>query len=204
MTEIELEQEQIKSVVPGKAPVGDLGNALDYERAIEIYEASVPRIGWKLGQDPEAYATQIANASREGNPRVRSYLKQMARRDWLAFETGAVDPRMAMVDIIDHVDIRRGGNVGWITSTKYLISRKTVVIRNKPRHIDDALSALQEAGYTVRSYGSTWYRAWPGSPTPVRNRDEIALARQEMANGTFYIPEDYHVAEGQINLAFDL
>jgi hypothetical protein len=199
-----VEQDELKTVIPGRHREMRLATAEAYAAAADIYEKAHPELMYRLGWTVEEYVAWLAKVAGVTEPRVRTALTRMARHDWAAFDADVEDPRMAQIDLIDHIDIRWGGKAGWITTTHYAISHKDVVIRNKPHNIDDALAKLRAKGYTVRAYGSTWYRAWPGKPTPVRTTEKILKARQEMDNGRFYIPEDYHVAEGQIDLAYDL
>jgi hypothetical protein len=197
------QEEEHRIVTRTRTPRGDLGNIEDFDRAVEIYEMSVPQIAFRLGEEAEAYATKLANLAEEGSPRVRGYLKRMARREWRAFEADIVNPDAAMIDMIERIDIRRAGEM-WYTQVYYTLSRREIIIRDKPREIDDALVKLRSKGYTVRAYGSTWYRAWPGSPTPVRNREQVMRARQQLDDGRLFVPSDYRVARDQINLAYDL
>ncbi len=196
--------EELRTVIPGRTRVLSRATAEGYQEAAEIYEKGVPEWGFRMGWAAEDYAEWLANTVGVGDRRVRTYLRRFARRDWKAFEMDITNPRLSPIDMIDHLDVRHGGHVGWITTTHYLNSHRTVVIRGKPTDIEDALAKLQAAHYTVHAYGDSWYRAWPGVPSPVRTAQEILEARQQMANGTFFIPEDYHLAPGQIDLAYDL
>jgi len=175
-------------------------SALAFKEAADIYARGIAEIAYRLGQSSEEYARELANLAGAGDARVRSYLYHLARRDWVRF-AHSDDPRLEPLELLEYVDVRRAGAI-WIT-VKHYHSRQ-VIIHNKPVDIDDALARMRQVGYTVHGYGATWYRCWPGRPTPVRTAEDVRRVRQEIVNGTFYIPEDFHLPAGQIDLAFDL
>ncbi|HNT74355.1 MAG TPA: hypothetical protein PKH77_04955 [Anaerolineae bacterium] len=172
-----------------------------WQEAADIYRKGIPELSYRLGDTPEDYARLLSNAARVGEARVRTYLYEMARRDWARFAASGNDSRLAPLDLVQYVDIRKAGEM-WITVSHY--PRHEIVTHNKPVNIADALDKMRAVGWTIRNYGARWYRAWPGRPTPVRTAEEVKRARQEIVNGTFYIPEDFNLPPGQVDLAFDL
>jgi hypothetical protein len=192
-------------------PVGGLEAQEAWDLAVKLHRLGLSRTMFLAGFTPVAYVEITIKAVEDLHaitPRVRSYMERLARRDWMLFDRD-IDPafqQRVRVDLIHHTDIRRArGGALWYTKTVYTQGR-AITRRNHPApdSVADALHKLRDAGWTVRSYGATWHRAWPGKPAPVRDRNGIWRARQLLADGKFYVPKDFKVAHSQIDFAYDL
>lgn len=122
------------------------------------------------------------------------------------------DPELAPYSLVNYQDIREV-NGTCMTVTHYLDEYFVSIQHDHPESIEAGLEYYRRKNprevnyqeFIIRTYGKRWFRVWHGGRLrPVRTRNEIARIRQEMANGTFYIPEDFNVPQSQIDLAYDL
>jgi len=175
-----------------------------WAEARRVYGLGIARLAFRTGQSADDYAEWLANMSDVGDARVRTHLYQLAHAEWvqLIARQAAGDVTAEPVDILQYQDVRRAGEI-WITRKVYV--HQEAIRHAYPPDAPAYAEGLARTGFTVRWYGADWFRAWPGRHlTPVRTAEGVRRARQEITNGTFYIPADYHVPAEQIDLAFDL
>lgn len=170
----------------------------DLQEARRLYALGEPSWSFNAGQAADDYVNLVCGFEPPSNGRVRRYMVNFARRDWMKFQ-GAEAP----VRLLERIDIMRVGEV-WRVWRYYeqLPSRHTD--KTPGWDVEDALAWFEENGWTVHSYGATWFRGWPGAPTPVRTAAKLQRDRRRLEAERLYVPEDFRLAKGQINLLYDL